>query len=1288
VVICLVVLGMILVLRTQGERIALSLGDFLTARIGEGRNISVEFGKISGSLVDDVRLNDVIVTYTGGESPKILMSAAEVRAYFKIPRLLLGQVQIDSLVIKSPRFVFPKRPDGSRLFPTGDSKPGPPGRPTLFGIEGLRVENATVIWVSESLKRFTGISGSASYSRDEEAHRIAVEDMEFVYGSGAKVEHLSANLAILDDRVRIGNLTAVKQGSGISLSGYLGKGDLDSLALSVAIDSLEFSDVPVFMDRGEMPGLGSGAGHLVVRGVYAAPEFDLALDGEIHDMSFRDLNAGLSFANRTLRVERLSTLLRETPLDISCEYTFSHPPRYAGVVAFSGLDLSRFFGEEDGSFSSDLNGSVGFSGRALSGEDFHITTAPKLDAGRYRDYRFDSVGGVVEVNSRQTMLDSVVAGVGGTSVVSRGLIAYDGKVDLDFTYDCPDLERLRSYHRVEGLSGVAVGSASVDRQDGEILIRTSATSDSLDYRGAVIDSMTAGLDLVYSDGGLRGRCNLFGRSLDLMGYKAGELIADVVIEDRRVVIERVALTRDGGSVVGMVGRADFLEGGVDIAIDNLFLELAGLIWENTEELKVSVADGELLMADFALASEMGIINVEQGSYSGGRYQATAGVEELDLRMLRDVLETDIPTGTADMSLEIAGSADSVKFDLAFGVSRGAIREIPFQELSGSIGYDGRTLDVRKIELTQNGGDVLVRGSIPIDLAPTRVQELRKQGKTLDLIDDLGNMEINVKDVDIALLEPLFPPLARLKGTAELRMNMSGNRRNPILTSTGTLRDAVFGQTRLGEIFWDLALSDSVLGLTRVAFGSDDEQGEIRGNVPLAVSILPFESKLLDRPIDVAFQVENGNMGLMCDIFPRLKVCSGEYEVDLKIGGTVTDPTFEGFVKLSDSRLRMEGVAQDILDLDLELLAKGKRFEIAKLVAEGGALKADGSFTLTGTSVSDWDLDIELSGYELTEFEDFYARLDGDLKVTAAEIDPGMTVPRIIGDLTVKEGEYYFSPDAGGDGGFVPPTDRPAWMMDVAVEIPNDFWIKGDVVQAELQGDLSVRRGKEGLSVLGTLNTLRGKFNVYHNSMRISKGEFRFIDVKSFRNAYIDLEASSTVLDERVDLRATGYLDKLDISAMSESGWSEQQIFEALLLRRGVGSDDQAGNKFFSDAFLQSWGTALVNRFGDDVARELHLDQFGVEVAGGEEIDPIASTWVTFGKYVSSSVYVQYSQSLGSLYGDLYGDRQRFTPMDVAYPERQLSVEYRFSNRLSIEGETGTINGLEYFDFDVKFRFGY
>ena len=742
-------------------------------------------------------------------------------------------------------------------------------------------------------------------------------------------------------------------------------------------------------------------------------------------------------------------------------------------------------------------------------------------------------------------------------------------------------------------------------------------------------------------------------------------------------------------MVGMVGSAEFLDDGVEVTIDNLFVELAGLIWENPDRIGISYASDSLSVTDFVLASEMGRIRVDDGSYSGGRYALSSRIENLDLGMLRRVIETEIPSGTAEVSIEAGGSADSIVFDVDFAVSDGDIRAIEFQMLTGEVGYDGRTLTIEKIELTQNGGAVMVRGSIPVDLAPSRVSRLAKKGKALALIDDLGSMEINVTGVDIALLEPLIPPVARFKGFAQLRMEISGDRLNPRIASMGTLREAVFGETELGEISWDLVLEDSVLHLDGVTFGIDDEKGEIRGTVPLAVSILPFASELLDRPIDVTVTVENGNMGLLCDVYPRLKVCSGEYEVDLRIGGTVKDPTFDGFVTLEDARLRVEGVAQDILDLDLKLLADDKRFEIARFVAEGGALKVGGSFALTGTSVSDWDIEIKLSDYEVTEFEDFYARLDGDLTVSAEEIEPGVVVPRIVGDLILEEGEYYFFPDAvGGDGGFMPPTARPSWIMDITVEIPKAFWIKGDVVQAELQGDLSVRRGREGLSVLGTLTTLRGRFSLYYNSLRISKGEFRFIDVKSFRNAYIDLEASSTVLDERIDLRATGYMEKLDISATSESGWSEQQIFEALLLRRGAGSDTEAGNKFFSDAFLQSWGTALVNQFGDEVARELHLDQFGIEVAGGEDVDPIASTWVTFGKYVSNTVYVQYSQSLGSLYGDLYRDRQRFTPRDLAYPERQLSVEYRFSNRLSIEGETGTINGLEYFDFDLKIRFGY
>jgi autotransporter translocation and assembly factor TamB len=220
-------------------------------------------------------------------------------------------------------------------------------------------------------------------------------------------------------------------------------------------------------------------------------------------------------------------------------------------------------------------------------------------------------------------------------------------------------------------------------------------------------------------------------------------------------------------------------------------------------------------------------------------------------------------------------------------------------------------------------------------------------------------------------------------------------------------------------------------------------------------------------------------------------------------------------------------------------------------------------------------------------------------------------------------------------------------------------------------------------VLGTLKTIRGDFKLYHNSFRISKGEFRFSDVKSFWNAYIELEAYATVLDERIQITANGYIDELDITATSESGWNEQQIFSALLLRRGPPSEGEETG-FVSQAFVRSWGNALMNRYGDEVARELHLDLFGVEIGESYEGDPLAATRVTIGKYVSDKVYLEYSQSLGSL----YGDRQRFTRTGLSYPERQISVEYRLSDKFSIEGETGTIGGLEYFELDLKLRYGY
>jgi hypothetical protein len=176
-----------------------------------------------------------------------------------------------------------------------------------------------------------------------------------------------------------------------------------------------------------------------------------------------------------------------------------------------------------------------------------------------------------------------------------------------------------------------------------------------------------------------------------------------------------------------------------------------------------------------------------------------------------------------------------------------------------------------------------------------------------------------------------------------------------------------------------------------------------------------------------------------------------------------------------------------------------------------------------------------------------------------------------------------------------------------------------------------------------------------------------------------------VLDEKIEVVVNGYMDNVDVSATSESGWSETQIFEALTLRRVSGPGEEVSEQAFAQALLQSWGMALLNRFGSDVARELRLDRFGIEVDdGAANGNLILSTRVTFGKYVTDNVYLQYTESLGSLYGNTENLKQR----GLDEPERRLQVEYRLSDKFTVEGETGTVRGLGYFDVDLKFRYGY
>jgi hypothetical protein len=1284
-IVAALILGTLAVVQTQSERIAIKIGDLVTGRIGRERNLSIEVGNISGTLLRDIRFEDICITYNGDTAPKILMSASSLYAKFNLAAVLLGRVGFDSVEVVSPRLSIPKRSDGSRIYLSGDPPAGGAGRPFEFGISGVRIRDASIIWEDRRPKIIRHLMMEGSYRQDANASVATVTRSAFIYGDGLTVEDMTGVLRDIGERVEVHNLAIRSEGSRLAMTGFFGKGEGDSISVAAAIDSLDLGEASTVSGKRDQGEIGKIRGRVDITGSRDDIDVEADLEGRAYQWIVEDLHLEGSYGQRRVKVDRLSSRLSGMQLDLSGEYRLLAPPTYEGVIGFSALDLADFIEGETDTYSSDLAGSIRFRGRGVDTEHFRLTTWPNLRAGRYRDWTFDSIRGRVLLDTQSAVLDSVRATVGEAMLDASGSIGFDGETTLGFSLDCPHLEDVYAYHKLDDLKGGLAGSGSLYVHDGSFGFLADSEGENIDYQGTLMDSLVFDIDLRELDERLAGHSQIFASDLDIQGLKASEFIGDITIDDRRLNLERMVLTRADGNLLGLVGHADLLDDGFDLAVSNLFVEMGGLIWENADTIVATLRQDSLSVNDFRLGSDMGRISLLNSSFVKGRYSLETRFEGFDLGLLRDISGKEIPTGMLTMAIAASGTADSISFDMDFTIKDGWLRSVPFEAIGGQLAYDGDTLAIEHLTLIENGGSVEITGFLPTDLSPSRVSRLLAERRAYDIVEDLGQLTITAEGIDISLLETVLPPVATLRGFAGLKMEISGDKRSPRIITSGTLAEALYGSTEIGEVTWDIEFGDSLLRISRLVFGVGDERGEISGEVPMAISIFPFSSAPLEEALDVVVSVENGNLGLVCEIFPKLKVCSGTYLVGLHIGGSVSDPTFSGFVKLVDARLRMEGVAQDLRGINLEVVAEGKRFDLVRMVAEGDALRAGGFFEMEGTRISDWDFSIELDDLAITEFMEFYARVSGNIHVTHERFEPDKPVPKIEGNLTVKEGEYFYRLERGGGGTVVwGPTTSPSWVMNIGIEIPNAFWIRGDDIEAELQGDLNVKKGKEGLVILGTMRTLRGRFYIYHNAFRISRAEFRFADVKTIRNVYIDLEAQSRVLDEKIEIKANGYIDKLNVDPSSESGWSETQIFEALTLRRGVPAEAGTEERFFSGEFLKSWGQAIFNRFGDDVARELNLDQFGVEVGDVGQGDAIAATRVTFGKYVSDKVYLEYTESLGSL----YGDRRRFTQMGLSFPERQLSVEYRLSDRFSIEGETGTVGGLGYFDVDLRFRFGY
>lgn len=396
---------------------------------------------------------------------------------------------------------------------------------------------------------------------------------------------------------------------------------------------------------------------------------------------------------------------------------------------------------------------------------------------------------------------------------------------------------------------------------------------------------------------------------------------------------------------------------------------------------------------------------------------------------------------------------------------------------------------------------------------------------------------------------------------------------------------------------------------------------------------------------------------LANAFLRTRSVEGPVAVNLTLNGPPGLNALGGQVRLTDGRL-----ADPRLGIRIEGLNATAGFQNGRItvdaagnVADGGQLSISGPVDLAGGTLN---LDVALDRVVARDPNLYQTEVTGRLTVTgsiaagpliAGRIDLGPTELRIpstglggatpIPDIThvgsqrppvratrAKAGLEPFPSDASRAAGMTTAPSTPAAnppRLDLLINAPNQIFIRGRGVDAEMGGSLRVQGTARNVVPIGHFELIRGRVDLLGKRFDLSEG---LVELQGSMIPVIRLVAQTEQDGITTRIIIDGELRNPEITFESSPQLPEEEVLSHLLFGRGLDNISalQAAQLANAVATLAGHGgvgiiSNLRNRSGlDDL--DLQTDADGnVQLRAGRYLTDNVYTDVTVGSHGKSTI---------------------------------------------------------------------
>ncbi|MBJ3783218.1 translocation/assembly module TamB domain-containing protein [Devosia sediminis] len=911
--------------------------------------------------------------------------------------------------------------------------------------------------------------------------------------------------------------------------------------------------------------------------------------------------------------------------------------------------------EFNGRIEIDTDSIAPFSGladRDLTGALNLVANGSIMPVTGGFDLTFDGTGTDLAVDD--PALDRLLAGTvdlsGRLARTTAGITADDFRIanqQVQFTADGAFASDVSDFNIALDLSDLALIS---EQASGALSVRGSARSTTpeaplvlvLDGRvgsgtlgqyqlGDARVGIAASLLNGTVTGDLTGSAMLDGHRAQLAAHletdAAQQSISDIGFE--------IAGTRITGALTRMV-ETGLIDGRLDVAANDISLAAALLLMDASGAINAAVEltpmDGKQGAGITANVSDLTINDI-----SVGRAELSAGIADLFGVPMVNGSATASNVAAAGVEVETltaraSQSGDTTNFDAQAALATGTDIDV-----SGALSpvEGGYRLALDRANLEQgalsarlaNPATLMVRGdsvaldAIRFNVGSGSITASGTAGTALDMVVDITALPLSIANA-------VAPDLG-LSGTVNGRATVSGTGSDPRVSfearasGVGATAIAPFGIAPL-TLAASGSFANQVVTLTSVtANGNGGLSVAGSGSVPLAGNGLSL-ALTGSAPLALANQ-------FLADRGARV---SGTANIDARVAGSLANPQFSGAVTTAGAGYVDPELNLRLTDIAGRVSLNGTTATVERLtgnLATGGSLSASGTVGLSNGFPANLSATINSARY--ADGNLFVATLSGGLTLTG----PIAAGPLLAGNIRIEEANITVPENLGGAAELIDvehvhtPADVERTLdraridertgmaagsnsqlrLDIALEAPNQVYIRGRGLDAEVGGSVRLTGPVNAIQPVGAFTLIRGRLDILGPRLVFESGSVTLLgDLDPQLNFVARAEGDGIT----VFVTLTGRASAPDIEFSSNPVLPQDEVLSRLVFNRSMGELSP-----IQLAQLAAAAAELAGGGGGSLAESLR------GLAGLADLDVVTddqgNVGVTAGTYIQDNVYL-------------------------------------------------------------------